>query len=70
MSDNLTASRLLADFETMKTIELDARDFYVRASDDPGVDDEARRRFAEIGADESRHVELVDQVLNIIRNCL
>ncbi|MBN1816776.1 MAG: hypothetical protein JW828_05420 [Sedimentisphaerales bacterium] len=68
--DNALKHKLLGEFETMKTIEADAHDFYRRAADDPLVTDETmRRRFQEIADDELRHTELVERIMNLIRNC-
>ena len=71
MMDNLNKQQLIDEFETMKLIEQDAQDFYVKASKGPGVKDEKIRNcFTKIAEDERHHIELVDQIINILRNCL
>jgi len=69
--DNPTKQQLINEFETMKLIEQDARDFYIKASEDPGVKDEkVRSCFSRIARDEQHHVELVDSIINTLKNCL
>ena len=69
--DNLNKQKLLNEFETMKLIEQDAHDFYVKASQDPSVKDEKIRKcFSRIAEDEQYHIELVDRIINILTNCL
>jgi rubrerythrin len=63
--------KLIREFETMRLIEQDAHDFYVRAAQDlTASDQQIRNCFHRIAQDENHHVELVDQIINIIRNCL
>lgn len=69
--DNAIKQKLLDEFETMRLIESDARQFYLKASNDPKISERGVRNcFGRIAEDELRHVELVEQVMNIIRNCL
>jgi len=69
--DNPTKQQLINEFETMKLIEQDARDFYIKASEDPDVKDEkVRNCFGRIARDEQHHVELVDKIINTLKNCL
>ena len=66
-----TRQKLLSEFETMRLIEKDAQDFYLKASADPNVADErVRKCFNSIAEDERHHVELVERIMNILRNCL
>ena len=63
--------KLLDEFETMRLIEKDAHEFYLKASTDPNVTDQrARNCFGKIAEDERRHVELVERIKNILTNCL
>ena len=63
--------KLLNEFETMRLIEKDAQDFYLKASTDPNVTDQSVRTcFSAIAEDERHHVELVERIMNILRNCL
>ena len=71
MMNNPKKIELLSEFDTMKRIEQDAHDFYVRAAQDPTVADQTIRNcFAKIAQDEKHHVELVDRIINIIQDCL
>ena len=71
MMDNLNKQQLISEFETMKLIEQDAHDFYVKASHDPSVKDEdIRNVFTKIAEDEQYHIELADRIINILKNCL
>lgn len=69
--NSATKQKLLNEFETMRLIEADARDFYLKASTDPKVADRSVRKcFSAIAEDERHHVELVERIMNILRNCL
>ena len=71
MTDNLNKQKLLNDFGMMKLLELDARDFYLKASRDESIkDEEVRNCFGLIAEDEQHHIELVDRITNILNNCL
>jgi rubrerythrin len=68
--ENQNKQRLVSEFETMKMIEQDAHDFYVKVSQDRNVkDDKIRRIFGRIAEDERHHIELVERIINIVRNC-
>ena len=63
--------KLLDEFETMRLLEKDAYDFYLRASNDPSVISQSVRRcFSNIAEDERHHLGLVEKIMNIIKNCL
>ncbi len=69
--DNTTKQGLLNEFETMKLIEQDARDFYLKASRDPSVTDQkVCNCLGKIAEDEGHHIELVDRIMTIVKNCL
>ena len=69
--ENLNKQKLVNEFEMMKTIEQDAHDFYVKVSQDRNVKDEKIRKcFGRIAEDERRHIELVERIINIVKNCL
>ena len=69
--DNPTKQKVLSEFATMRLIEQDAHDFYIRTLENPAItDDKIRNCFAKIAADEKHHVELVDRIMNIAKNCL
>ena len=69
--DSATKQNLLNEFETMKLIEQDAREFYLKTSSDPSViDQKVRNCLGKIAEDEGHHIELVDRIMNIIKNGL
>lgn len=71
MMDDFNKQKLVSEFGMMKMIEQDAHDFYVKASQDRNVKDEKIRKcFGTIAEDERHHIELVDRIINIIRNCM
>lgn len=68
--ENQNKQRLVSEFETMKMIEQDAHDFYVKVSQDRNVKDQKLKNcFERIAEDERRHIELVERIINIVRNC-
>ena len=71
MMDNMTKQKALSEFETMKLIEQNAHDFYLKASENPCITDQrARNCFHKIAEDEKHHVVLVERIINILTNCL
>jgi rubrerythrin len=71
MMNNLNKQQLLSEFETMKLIEQDAHDFYVKVSQDSNVNNEKIRNcFSKIARDEQHHIELVGRIINTLKNCL
>jgi rubrerythrin len=69
--DNATKRKLLSEFNTMKMIEQDAHEFYVKASHYSTVTDpKIRHCFCQIAEEEKYHIELVDRIMNIINNCV
>ena len=70
MNDTIR-QKLLGEFETMRLMEQDAHEFYLKASTDPSMNQPTVRKcFSQIAEDEKRHVELVERIMNIIRNCM
>lgn len=71
MTDNTTKQKILSEFEMMKIIEQDAREFYLKASENSSLTDQGiRNSLYEIAEDEKHHVVLVDRIINILTNCL
>lgn len=69
--DNITKQKTLSEFETMRLIEQNAHDFYLKASKNTDLADEKTRNcFHKIAEDEEHHVVLVDRIINIIKNRL
>jgi rubrerythrin len=62
---------ILREFETMKTFELSARDLYTKIAADPNVGPQKiKTAFASLAADEQRHADLVQEIINIVTNAL
>ncbi len=62
---------ILGEFETMKSFELSAHDLYTKIAADPNVGPEKiRTAFASLAADEKRHADLVQEIIDIVRNAL
>ena len=69
--DNQNKEKILSEFGTMKLLEQDAYNFYNKASQDSNVTDEkVRNYFRIIADDEQHHIKLVDEIMNIVTNCL
>ena len=69
--DNQNKEKILSEFGTMKLLEREAYNFYSKASQDSNVTDEkVRNYFRIIADDEHHHIELVDEIINIVTNCL
>jgi rubrerythrin len=63
--------QILSEFDTMRSIEESARDFYRQIVIDPRVDSpEVKQIFAHIAEDEQRHIEIVDRIVHLIRTSL
>jgi rubrerythrin len=63
--------QILSEFDTMRSIEESARDFYRHIVVDPRVDSaEVKSMFARIADDEQRHIEIVDRIMHVIRTSL
>lgn len=64
-------NQILSEFDTMRSIEESARDFYRQIVIDPRVESpEVKSMFARIADDEQRHVEIVDRIMHLIRTSL
>ena len=67
----MTKDDIITDFETMRSFEETARDFYLKVCADPKVKDELTLKvFKRIADDEQKHVETVDKILSIIKNSI
>jgi rubrerythrin len=63
--------QILSEFDTMRSIEESARDFYRQIVIDPRVESpEVKQMFARIAEDEQRHVEIVDRIVHLIQTSL
>ena len=68
---NQNKEKIISDFEMMKEFELTVRDLYVRIVNSPDVKDrKVKDIFVKIAADEQRHADLVQKIINIAANAL
>jgi rubrerythrin len=68
---SLSKDKILAEFETMKSFELSAKDLYARIAADPNVrQKKIRDTFALIAKDEQQHAESVQEIIDIVRETL
>ncbi len=64
-------NQILSEFDTMRSIEESARDFYRQIMSDPRVESpDVKSMFGRIADDEQRHVEIVDRIMHLIRTSL
>ena len=71
MVDPEQKNKIASEFRTMRILEQDAHDFYVKAADNPAITDSSiSDKFRQIADDEKRHVEIVDTILNLVNNCM
>jgi rubrerythrin len=63
--------RIIREFETMKSLELSARDLYTRIAADPSVEPQkVRNVFSSLAKDEQQHAHIVQEIVNIVTNAL
>jgi rubrerythrin len=68
---NQPKDKIIAEFETMKSFELSARSLYARIAVDPTVrQKKVRDTFAVLARDEQQHAEVVQEIIEIIRESL
>lgn len=66
-----TKEQLLQEFAEMEGLEAEARDLYARTAADPQVtNEEVKRIFRTISAEEQAHVEIVQQIRKLLQNTL
>ncbi len=62
---------ILREFETMKSFELSARDLYAQIAADSRVGQQKiKTAFASLAADEQRHADLVQEIIDLINDAL
>jgi rubrerythrin len=68
---NLSKDKIVAEFETMKSLELSAKDLYARIATDPSVrQKKVRDTFAALAREEQQHAAMVQEIIEIVRDCL
>lgn len=70
-TNNRSKPDVLREFETMKSFELSARDLYAKIAADANVGPQKiKTAFASLAADEQRHADLVEEIINIVTNAV
>jgi hypothetical protein len=63
--------KILSEFEMMREFELSTRDLYIKIINSPDVKDQKIKDiFTKIAADEQRHSQLVQKIIDITNNAL
>lgn len=66
---NPDKAKVIKEFETMKSFELSARDLYVQIAGDPRVGArKIRDAFTRLADDERRHADLVQEIIDLLRD--
>jgi rubrerythrin len=70
-TDSLTKDEIIREFETMKSIELSAHEVYQDIATDRTLGPEkVKTVFKSLAADEQRHADLVQEIIDIVSNAL
>jgi rubrerythrin len=70
-TDSQPKDHILREFETMKSFELSARDLYTRIAASPKVEvQKVKTAFASMAADEQRHADLVQEIIDLLHHAL
>jgi len=70
-TSNPDKDNIIHEFAAMKSFELSAQDLYTQIATDPDVGEQrVRTAFQTLAADERRHAELVQEIINIVSNAL
>ncbi len=70
-TDSQPKDHILREFETMKSFELSAHDLYNRIAASPKVEPQKiKTAFASMAADEQRHADLVQEIIDLLRHAL
>jgi rubrerythrin len=68
---NPSKDKIVAEFETMKSFELSAKDLYARIAVDANIrQKKVRDTFAALARDEQQHAEVVQEIIEIVRSSL
>lgn len=63
--------KIIREFETMKSLELSARDLYARIAAEPTVEPQKlRNAFASLAKDEQNHADVVQEIIDIVTDAL
>jgi len=63
--------KIIAEFETMKSFELSAKNLYARIAAAPNVrQKKVKDTFAALAKDEQQHADVVQEIIEIVRAAL
>ena len=63
--------KIIQEFETMKSFELSAHDLYRQIARDPQVTDlKVKDTFKRLANDEQHHADLVQEIIDMVRQTL
>jgi rubrerythrin len=63
--------KIIHEFETMKSLELSAHDLYRQIARDTRVPDlKVKDTFKRLASDEQHHAELVQEIIDLVRQTL
>ena len=63
--------KIIGEFETMKSYELSARDLYAQIAADRRVNEQrVKDVFTNLAADEQRHADLVQEIIDLVNDTL
>jgi rubrerythrin len=70
-TQTLVKKKLLREFRIMRGLEESARDFYLQICSDPDIKDASiKKTLKNIAEDETRHIQLAQEILDIINENL
>jgi rubrerythrin len=70
-TSNQSKGEIIGEMEMMKDFELTARDLYVKVANSPDVQQrQIRDTFANMAREEQEHADIVQKIINIIKNTL
>jgi rubrerythrin len=70
-TSNQSKLEIISEMKMMKDFELTARDLYVKVANSPDVQQrQIRDTFANMAREEQEHADIVQKIINIIKNTL
>jgi rubrerythrin len=68
---NLDKKRLISEFEMAQSLELSAAELYTKIASAPDIEDQSiKTTFKTLAKDEQRHAKIVQEIIELIQNCL
>ncbi|UCD50668.1 MAG: ferritin-like domain-containing protein [Phycisphaerales bacterium] len=70
-TNNWNKGKIIQEFETMKALERSAHDLYSHIAAGPELGPQKiKTTFASLAADEQRHADLVQEIINLVTHAL